>query len=86
MSETTGYPKQFWRCSQCLQEFEWGDESRRYSSVAMDEHLPEDAPMLCSEVCVARFEARMNSGEVEVPLVTAVGYTGARIKGKRRGY
>jgi hypothetical protein len=52
----------------------------------MDEHLPEDAPMLCSEVCVARFEARMNSGEVEVPLVTAVGYTGARIKGKRRGY
>jgi hypothetical protein len=83
---STAYQKKVWRCSQCLRDFEWGEESRRYSSVAMDEHCPDDAPNLCSEVCVARFQARMDSGEVEVPHVSAVGYTGARITGQRRGY
>lgn len=79
--------KRIWKCDQCGRRSAWQDGWTVYGSIAMEEVLgAAEMPTLCSDACRQAFEAKMKSGEIEVPTVKLRGPNGFKITGERKGY
>jgi len=75
-----------WKCDECGHEEAWANgDWMAYSSIVMEEAIPDDIPTMCSKTCYEKFRKKMKSGEVVVPNAVARGY-GYKITGKRKGY
>lgn len=74
-----------WKCDECGYRGRWTKSWFSYGSMIMEEVMPNEMPTLCSDKCMKKFDAKIKSGEVQVPDVKTRGY-GYKITGERKGY